>query len=248
MWTEIKAAYRDSWKVALAYPLLFALSAAAEFAQHVAEYRTGMFASIEGMRAAAENGWRLGLGVLKIFILVLLLYWVSRALARLHGAALRVSGDAGSARLFAFVLAWGMGTSLLQLFGGDLIAPLVTNPRAMLAVGAVFALGLLVCDTYLSAWKVGAALGNARLSFTASFRIIQGSFWWSLGYFLLMVFPLLVLHYVLNGLAIGRPAPVMWAILGVDALIVGFLGIVLPAATYVIARRAAARKGEALLP
>src|SRR3954467_10577040 len=104
MWSEIKTAYRDSWAVALKYPLLFALPAAAEFAQHVAEYRIGMFASMEGMKAAADNGVRMGFGVVKVLSLFLLVYWVSRALAVLRGAPLRVPGDARSIRLFALVL------------------------------------------------------------------------------------------------------------------------------------------------
>ena len=244
MWTEIRAAYRNSWTVVLTYPLLFALPAAAELAQHVAEYKTGMFASMEGMRSAAENGWRMGFGILKILIIFLLIYWVCRALARLHGARLRVGGDAGSARLFAGVLAWSIGTGMLQLFGGDLLAPVVPNPRALLTLGILLALTLLVCDTYLVAWKVGASLGNKRLTFTASFRIMQGNFWWSLGYFVLMFLPTLALHYALNFLAVGRPPAATWVILGLDALTVGCLGIVLTAAYYAIAHRALSRRGE----
>jgi hypothetical protein len=247
MWTEIKSAYRDSWTVARKFPLLFALPATAEFAQHVVEYELGMFASLEGMKAAADSGWRMGFGMVKVLSLILLTYWVSRALAALHGAPLRVRGDARSARLFALVLAWGVGTDLLQLFGGNLIGPFLPG-RATLIVGAVFGLALLVCDIYLSAWKVGASLGNARLTFAASFRIMHGNFWWSLGYFALMFLPPLVLHYLLNFLAVGRPPIAMWAMIGFDALTVGYLGIVLTAASYIIARRATSRKGGTLLP
>jgi hypothetical protein len=247
MWTEIKAAYRDSWAVALKFPLLFALPATAEFAQHVAEYKTGMFASMGGMAAAADNGVRMGFGIVKVLSLFLLIYWVSRALAVLRGGALRVPGDAHSARLFAWVLVWGFATGLPQLFGGDLIAPFVTG-RAAIFIGAAFFLVLLVCDTYLTVWKVGASLGNERLSFIASFRIMHGNFWWSLLYFVVMFLPLMVVHYALNFLAIGRPPALMWATLGVDALAVGYLGIVLTATSYVIAGRATARKSEPLLP
>ena len=246
MWTEIKTAYRDSWAVARKFPLLFALPAAAEFAQHIAEHETGMFASIEGMKSAAENGWRMGLGIVKVLSLFLLTYWVSRALAALRGTPLRVRGDARSALLFAPVLAWAMGTGLLQLFGGDLI-PRFLSPRATLIIGGAFMLALLACDTYLVPWKVGAALGNARLSFIASFRIMNGNFWWSILFFQAMFLPLIVVHYALNLLAVGRPPALMWATLGLDALTVGYLGIVLAAATYAIARRATARKGEAMI-
>jgi hypothetical protein len=101
---------------------------------------------------------------------------------------------------------------------------------------------------YLNVWKVGASLGNARLTLTASFRIMHGNFWWSLGYFAIMSLPALALHYALNFLAIGRPPLTLWTLLGCDALTVGYLGIVLMASIYMIASRATARQGEALLP
>src|SRR3954468_14980823 len=247
MWTEIRTAYRDSLAVGLKYPLLLALPATAELAQHVVEDRVGMFASFEGMKAAADNGWRMGFGMVKVLALFLLTYWVSRALAARRGAALRVRGDARSAGLFAWVLAWSLATGLIQLFGGNLIVPFVSS-RSALAVGAVYGIALLVCDVYLTVWKVGASLGRTRLSFTASFRIMNGSFWWSLGYFLLMFLPPFVLHYLLNGLAIGRPPLPMWAMLGFAALTVGYLGIVLATTSFVIPRRATARRDEPLLP
>lgn len=244
---EMKTAYRDSWAVALKFPLLFVLPAAAEFAQHVVEQRIGMFVSLEGMKAAADNGLRMGFGILKVFSLFLLIYWVSRAMAVLRGATLRIRGDAHSARLFAMVLGWGLITSIVQLFGADLISPLVSTETSAI-VGAVIGICLLLCDLYLCVWKVGSSLGIKRLGFAASFRVMHGNFWWSLLYFILMFLPAMVLHYLLNLLAVGRPAAAMWTMLGVDALTVGYLGIVLVAATYVMAERALARKGATLLP
>ena len=55
-----------------------------------------------------------------------------------------------------------------------------------------------------------------------------------------------------DGVEIGgtgprRPPIALWATLVVDALTVGYLGIVLAGATYAIARRATARKSEAMI-
>ena len=136
---------------------------------------------------------------------------------------------------------------MVQLFGGNLLAPYLPSPRALLFLGIAFALAILVCEIYLSVWKVGASLGNRRLGFLASFRIVQGSFWWSFLFYWLIFVPPLILHYLLNAFAIGRPPAATWAILGVDAAMVGYLGIVLIGATYVIACRALGQKGETLL-
>ena len=106
----------------------------------------------------------------------------------------------------------------------------------------------MVLDTYLSDSKVGASLGNARLTIPASFRIMSGNFWWSFGFFWVIFLPGFVTHYLLNGLAVGRAPATLWSILIADGLIVGFLGMAGAAAVYIIARRAAARGGVALAP
>lgn len=248
MWTEIKAAYRGGITAAIAFPALVLIPAVAEFSQHIVEYRAGMFTSLAGMRAAADASDRMGFGLIKVLSLYLLIYWMSRALAIGDGARLRMWGDARSARLFAGVLAWSIGTGLLQLFGGSFLAIVIPSARAIIAIGAVFLVALIVIDIYVGPWKVGASLGNSRLTIPASFRLMNGNFWWSFGYFLVIFLPSLVVHYLLNGLAIGRPEAALWPILLVDAAVVGVLGLIGGAALYVTARRATARKGAALLP
>lgn len=87
-----------------------------------------MFTSLAGMRAAADASDRMALGMAKVLFLYLLIYWMSRALAIGDGARLRMWGDSRSARLFAGVLAWSIGTGLLQLFGGSLLAIVIPSP------------------------------------------------------------------------------------------------------------------------
>lgn len=247
MWTEIKAAYGGSAKVALAAPLIFLLPAAAELVQHVAEIRSGMFASIAAMEAAADDGARMGFGVIKIFSLIMLIYWVNRALAIMDGARLRLIGDARSARLFAGVIAYAIVLAAVQLFGGTLLAPWVPDERTLMLIGFVFFFAATGMEIWLSVWKAGASLGNARLGILASLGVMRGNFWWSLGYFLLMFLPLMVLHYGLNLVAIGWPETMVWALMIADSLVVGYLGIVLAATVYVTARRATRRKSVALI-
>lgn len=246
MWSLIKEGYALSARLAAALPLLIAFPMMAEFTQHIVEYRIGMFTDVATMQAVAGNADRMGFGQLKVLSLIFLLYWVSRGLAFGRGGARRVLGDAHSAWLFAWVTLYIFGVGLVQQFGGGFIAPYVGS-RMLIAIGLGFFVASLVVDLYLTVWKVGAALGNDALMPRASVRIMHGNFWWSFGYFLIMAVPGLVIHYLLNGLAVGRPQALVWAILGFDALLVGYFGILLAAATYLIARRAAARKGVALI-
>ena len=144
------------------------------------------------------------------------------------------------------MLVWGVAMAIVQLFGGAVLAPYVPDAPTLALVGFGFVLVLTALEIYLMVWKAGASLGNPRLTIAASFRIMHGSFWWSLGFFVAMFLPLMILHYGLNALAVGRPDAILWPILVFDSLVVGYLGIVLAAVIYVTARRAAARKGVAL--
>jgi hypothetical protein len=248
MWTEIKSAYRDSAGIAIALPLLFALPVACELIQHFIEYRIGMFAGFEAMEAVGSHPARMGFGQVKILSLILLVYWVSRWLAVQDGATLRVFGDGRSAFLFLGVLAWSVIAGLVQQFGGTLLAPYVPDPTTLLLIGLAFFLVLTAVEIYLTVWKIGAALGNGRLTIPASFRIMAGNFWWSLGYFTIMFLPLMIVHYALNAFAVGRSDAVLWPLLVLDAIEVGYLGLILATTTYVLARRATGRKGLALAP
>lgn len=247
MWTEIKTAYSSSARVALMAPLIFLLPAAAELVQHVAEIRSGMFASIAAMEAAADDGARMGFGVIKIFSLILLIYWVNRALAIMDGARLRLIGDARSARLFAGVVAYSIAMAAVQLFGGTVIEPYLPDQSTLLYIGIAFFFAATSLELWLSVWKAGASLGNEALGIRASFGVMRGNFWWSLGYFAIMFLPLMVLHYGLNLAAVGRPEAMVWAIMVIDSLVVGYLGITLAAVVYVTARRATRRKGVVLI-
>lgn len=244
---SILRAYRDSARIAIALPLLFALPAGAELVQHVIEYRIGLFDSLAAMRAAGDHPARIGFGQVKILSLVALLYWVARWQMFRDDPARRVLGDARSAFLFAFVLLFGIALGAVQQFGGGWIAPLIDG-RALVGIGIAFFAATTALEVYLSGWKVGAALGNRRLGFLASFRLIHGNFWWSLGFTIAMVLPLMILHYLLNGLAVGRPDALLWAMLALDALVVGYLGLAMATTVFLIALRAAERSDTPLAP
>ena len=246
MWQFIKQAYADSARIIIALPWLFALPTVAELIQHVIEYRSGMYDSVAAMQAAGDDPARMGFGQVKILTLILLLYWVSRWQAFRGSKEGSVLGDRRSALLFLGVVLFATAIGLVQQFGGTFLSPILGNDNLLLTIGFAFFLLSLALDIYLSAWKVGSALGNPRLTIPASFRIVQGSFWWSLAFYVLMIVPLMVVHYALAVVALGRPDPVLWAVLTLDAFIVGYLGLVLSTATYLVAQRAATRAGVPL--
>ena len=246
MWSFIKQAYRDSARIAIALPLLFAVPVAFELIQHVAEYRAAMFGSVAAMEAAADDPARMTFGYLKVLTLILLLFWVSRWQVFRGQAGRPVLGDRQSALLYLGVVLFSLAIAIVQQFGGTWLAPLVPDQGALIAIGTAFFFASIALDTYLSGWKVGSALGNANLSIPASFRLMHGHFWWSFAFSFAMILPLLVVHYALNGLALGRPEPLLWTILVLDALLVGYFGLVLATTGFLIAGRAAEQKGVAL--
>ncbi len=243
----IGEAYRDSARIAFALPWLFALPVTTELIQHIIEYRIGLFASFEAMEAVGGDAARMGFGQVKILSLVLLIYWVSRWQVLRGRDDRSILGDRHSATLFAGVVVLGLVLGLIQQFGGGVLAPFL-DAGVLMTIGFAFFFLSLALDVYLSAWKVGSALGNARLTIAASFRIIHGNFWWSLGFSVTMMLPLMILHYALNALAVGQSFALTWAILILDALVVGCLGLVLATATFLVARRAAERASTRLAP
>ena len=246
MWPFIRQAYADSARIIVALPWLFALPTAAELIQHFIEYRSGMYDSVAAMQAAGDDPARMAFGQVKILTLILLLYWVSRWQAFRGTRTQKVLGDRRSALLFLSVVLFAVAIGLVQQFGGTFLAPMLGNETLLLTIGFAFFILSLALDIYLSGWKAGSALGNARLTIPASFRLIHGSFWWSLAFYVLMILPLMTVHYALAVVGLGRSDPVLWAVLTVDALIVGYLGLVLATTTYLVAQRAATRAGVGL--
>lgn len=247
MWSRIKQAYGDSARILTALPLLFALPVAAELVQHFIEYRAGMFASVEAMEATAADAGRMGFGQVKVLVLMLLPFWVARWHFFRGRRDRPILGDRRSIMLYVPVVLLGIAIGLVQQFGGSLLSPYVPDARVLMAIGFLFFAATVVLDVYLTAWKIGAALGNPRMTIPASFRVMHGNFWWSLGFFVVMFLPLMVVHYGLNGLAIGKPDGLLWTILAIDSLVVGYLGLVLAMTTVLMAGRAAERSGVALV-
>jgi hypothetical protein len=151
-----------------------------------------------------------------------------------------------SALLFGAVLLFSLAMMALQHIGATLLGGAIENQGRLLLVGLVSLLVLFALEVYLVAWKTAAALGNPRINMAGSIRLMNRHVPWGFGFTLLMMMPLMILHYALNFAAIGAGAGAMWAILVIDSAVAAFLGIVLAATLYRIARRAADRAGVSL--
>lgn len=247
MIAEFKSVYAGAWRYSLACPLLFAVPVVAEFVQHGIEIRIGMYDGIAGLKAAESSGARLGWGLVKTLSLTLAGYWVARFLLMPEGAAAARRVDAVAVRLYAWVMLWGLAQAALALWGGD--AMRAAGLGAVATAGSI-ALGLatFVLNIMLAPWIVGAAVGNPDLSFVRSLQLVGWSVWWGLIFCIATILPPMALHYGFVLPAIGASPALLWAIMAVDAILVGYLGAIIAATNVAIARRAAAKSGVALVP
>lgn len=240
-----KGVYAGAWRYMLACPLLFAVPVVVEFIQHVIEMRIGMYDSVAAAQAVESHGGRLAWGVVKTLALSVAVYWVARFLA--FGPARAGRLEAGAVRLYVPVLLWGLFWTAAFLWGGAAMRTVGLGDHAV-AAGASVAAATFVLGVLLAPWRIGAALGNARLGFFRSIGLVGWRVWWGLVFTLVAVLPPMAVHYGLSFLAMGATEGAAWAVLAADALVVGYLGAVIAATDFAIARDAVERAGEGLAP
>lgn len=247
LWRDMREIYGSAWAFALACPLLFLIPVAFEFAQHVVEIRLGLYQSVELARAVEGDPSRMLWGFLKTIAISLPTYWFYRYV---------VSGrDAAYARRLEplALLLWGslflvlvLLMQWLALFGPPLGSVLGLQGSAESWAKGLLAFVQTVLGIYFAAWMVAWSQGNSAIGPLRSASIMHGFFWRTVALILAGVLPLMALHYA--GLfAIGRPAPVVWAMMTFDSLVVGFLSLTMFGANAVAAKHAAEAKGVSLL-
>lgn len=236
-WTALKATYGGSLAFLIACPLLALIPVVFELLQHAVEAHIGMYDSIAAAKAAEHHPLRMAFGMLKIVALTVPLYWVTRFLPhRDAGFARRV--DPLAVRLFGGVLAFDLTIAALQLFA---------LPQTGSVLLAAFVGGQVV-GCLIAAWGVAAALGNRAVGPRVSIAIMARHLPWTFAFSLVVMVPLMVPHYALGALALLGPKPLLWPVLVMDSLLVGWLTAVLAAGSYYVAMRAAAKAGVALMP
>lgn len=244
MIAAVKEVFVRSGRYAWLCPLLFAVPLAAEFAQHVVEVRIGLYDDIASAAASEGHPLRMGFGYVKVLTLFLTGYWAIRFLGFGDDPRAARRADPAAMRLFVRVALYGLAWAVLQFSLPHLGLPSAAVMPLTLAV----MLANLVLEFSLSGWKAAAALGNPNIGFLRSLAMIRGSFCWAAGLFALTVMPLLVAHYAAFALALGAAPALLWTVMALDSLLTAYLGVVIAANCYLVARRMAQRHGEMLLP
>jgi hypothetical protein len=233
---------------ALACPLLFLIPVVAEFAQHVVEVQGGLYVSLDGARAAENDPDRLLFGFWKTLAISLPTYWLYRYVVSGRDAAYARTFEPRAVMLWlAIFLPLVAGTSWLSLYGPSMTALFGLEGTAATALKVASGLLQTAVGIYLTAWFVAWSQGNAAIGPRASFRVMRGFFWRTLALFLAGTIPLMVLHYG-SLVAIGQPEALVWAIMAVDSVVVGFLALTMVAANAIAAMHAAEARGVALMP
>lgn len=244
----MREAYVRSWRFARALPWLVAVVVAAEFAQHVVEMQLGMYNSVAQARAMQDAPARMIAGHVKIVAATLLGYCVARYLGHGDDARAAVRLEAQAVRLYVPVLLFGAIWVVIGLDSPPLLRGLGVD--AAVAGRVTIAAGLVgfVFQLLLHPWSIAAALGNGAIGFSGSIRLSAPRVVWILAFTLLAVLPMMALHYALFFAAIGRPPLLAWSMAIVDAGVVGFLGVLIVAVSFIVARRITDSAGVTLLP
>jgi len=242
---QIAEGYRTPWRFVLAFPALIAIPIAIEMIQHIIEIRGGMYVDKAGAIAAESDTLRLGWGLFKTLALTGVTYWMARFMAGLDRS--RVAAlEPLAARLFAAVLLFQAVATALSMWGSTVLRALGVADAAMMPVGIGYMIVLLFLGLLLEPWKVAAALGNPAIGWSRSISMVAPILPWALAFTLVMMLPLMVLHYLAAFLAIGAAPIMVWALMIADALLVGYLAAVLATTSVLVARRAAERSATAL--
>ena len=222
--SAIVETYRKGIAVWRRAPVLVAVAAIPEFAQHVVEIRLGMFASLDAAHALQNNPLRWDFGYAKIAGLVLALMLVSRY--------------------------WGAGGSLRH----TLRMPVVTLLRLLVGVSILigsswlFSLNRAALPEYLDLaetvagwfvqgglflWITATLIEDRDTTLLDAFGKRFPSAVIILLLFLAAMLPALFVHRVDHRIVLCEPMAIQWAVMTFDALVVGAMGTLGGSALYV---------------
>jgi hypothetical protein len=196
-----------------------------EFVQHAVEIHFGMFAADDSLTPGRETEIRMAFGILKIVglclaILLTLRFWAS-------GGKLRAAFVPGLAQLRQI----GLVLAILAVIGlPDLFLPLYVRQVFDIFSGLAVLFGLL--------W-IFAAFAGVKMTLTRSVRKTIPNLPRMIVLLPVAWIPFNWLHHELHVVARHRPEWLVWGLMTIDALVVGFLAAATGAAFFILVRGAA---------
>lgn len=234
---DLVGAHIDGLRAIAGLPWLFTLFIGWEFAQHVAEVRSGFFESLQAAKAAQYDNWRSVLGWIKMLFVYVGGFFVIRWLVSRSGG--RIVAPAGEAlRRYAPYLAYS-----LMLFALVFYAPQLVPAGQVMTLRAAIGLPQVLIEPLLAVWIVSAATDGSVRGPIGSARRTGILYFWALALFFVGRLPVNLAHQGLNKLARGQDGAVLWSILALDAVVVGLIIAVIPAIYVRIARLIDERRG-----
>lgn len=240
-------AFRDALTLARALPWLIGAMIAIELVQHAVELHLGYFSGDPALhRQAGESALRMAFGWPKMLILYAVGFLAVRWLAT-HDTGRALRPDARALQRYAGVVLFQLIPAALIIYAPQIVAALDLADTAVLPFRATFGLAQQVIEPLLYLWFVNAALGTDGFGPVASAKTTRWLYFWALVLVLAVRLPLSQLHGRLNLWSAGQPLATQWALLTLDALVVGVLAVAVPAVQLRIARFVADRRGVPLL-
>ena len=227
---DLGGTYLDSLRAIMALPWLFALIIGWEFAQHVVEVQIGMFESEEAAKAVSQDGLRMVFGWVKMASIYLGMFFVIRHFAG-HRDGRDLASVGKAARRFSPYFLYSMVMFAIVFYARDLVGE--AGGETLMAIAG---LSQLLIEPLLMAWVVAAATDGSIRTPWASARRTGLLYFLALPLFLLIRVPISLLHQGLNSWSMGAEPGNMWAMLALDALVVGVIVVIVPAAMVRVAR------------
>lgn len=223
----------------LALPLILALPVLAEAAQHIVEFKLGMFASVDGIQPGKETNIRMVIGGLKVMAILFATIVMVRFFLhdRNSGKALQFSRPSRTAVLISILFTSALVAIIT--FAGPMIVAFAKKhlpfiPASVRRFLPMLALIAVIYPFQKKTFSIMAAIlddtsMSAAQSEAASRAWMRDS-WLTL---LVAVAPAMVLHYFLNSRAVDASASIQLTLLTADCLVVGVMAVLIAAATFI---------------
>ncbi len=215
----------------------------AEGVQHIAEVKFGMFTPAGGLTGPEKNA-RLILGLFKVLSIVSISLILPRYF--IHNQQIRWAfALSAKARRVLYIMAGVIIAYVcLALFGGPLAIEFLESkgmvfPAKLKPVLPIIVLAVIMMPLqYKFIGSIAALFDDAPMSKLETSRLNKLMSGGAVPSLLFAFVPAMMLHYFLNSFAMGKTGLLLFSVLAFDSILVGFMAVLVAAATYVVYKEA----------